>query len=56
MTRHGLADAAEALLVYAWLNGRITLDDSVAIMGKAEGAVEGLSELLASAKKRVTFV
>lgn len=56
MTRHGLADAAEALIVYAWLNGCITLDESVAIMGKAEDAVEGVSELLATAKRRVTFV
>ena len=36
MSRHGLADAAEALIVYAWLNGCVTLDESVAIMGKAE--------------------
>lgn len=56
MTRHALADAAEALIVYAWLNGCITLDESVAVMGRAEDAVEGLSELLATVKNRVTFV
>jgi hypothetical protein len=55
MTRHALADAAEALLVYAWLNGHVTLDECVAVMGKAVDAVEGLSALLATAKKRVTF-
>lgn len=55
MTRHMLADAAEALLVYAWLNGCITLDECVAVMGKAGDSVEGLSLLLATAKKRVTF-
>jgi hypothetical protein len=56
MTRHALADAAEALLVYAWLNGCITLDESVAAVGKAKDAVEGLSLLLAAAEKRVTFL
>ena len=55
MTRHALADAAEALLVYAWLNGCITLDECVAVFAKAGDAVEGLSILLATAKKRVTF-
>ena len=55
MSRHALADAAEALIVYAWLNGCITLDESVAIMRTAKDAVEGASVLLATAKKRVTF-
>lgn len=55
MTRHALADAAEALLVYAWLNGYVTLDECVVVMGKAGDAVEGLSLLLAIVKKRVTF-
>jgi len=56
VSSHVLADAAEALLVYAWLNGCMTLDESVAVVGKAEDAVEGLSLLLAAAKKRVTFL
>jgi hypothetical protein len=55
MTRHALADAAEALLVYAWLNGYVTMDECVAVMGTAGDAVEGLSLLLAIVKKRVTF-
>ena len=55
MSRHTLADAAEALIAYAWLNGCLTLDESVAIMRKGEDAVEGASLLLATAKKRVTF-
>jgi len=55
MSRHALADAAEALIVYAWLNGCLTLDESVAIMRKDEDAVEGMSALLTTAKKRVTF-
>jgi len=55
MSRHALADAAEALIVYAWLNPRITLDESVTIMRKGKDAVEGVSELLATVKRRVTF-
>ena len=55
MSRHALADAAEAMIVYAWLNGCLTLNESVAIMRKGEDAVEGMSTLLATAKKRVTF-
>lgn len=55
MSRHALTDAAEALIMYAWLNGCLTLDESVAIMRKGEDAVEGMSALLATTKKRVTF-
>jgi hypothetical protein len=55
MSRHALADAAEAFIVYAWLNGCLTLDESVAMMRKGEDAVEGACLLLATAKKRVTF-
>jgi len=55
MSRHALADAAEAFIVYAWLNGCLTLDESVTMMRKGEDAVEGACLLLATAKKRVTF-
>jgi len=56
MTRHMLADAAEALIVYAWLNGHVTLDECVTVMGKADDAVEGVSALLTTVKKRLTFL
>ena len=55
MSRHALADAAEALIVYAWLNGNLTLDESVKILRKREDAVEGVTELLGTVKRRVTF-
>jgi hypothetical protein len=55
MTRHGLADAAEALLVYGWMNRSITLDECAAALGKSEDAVEGFSVLLKTVKNRVTF-
>ena len=55
ITRHVQADAAEALIVYAWLNNHITLEESVAILQRAKNTVEGLSQLLTLVKKRVKF-
>jgi hypothetical protein len=55
MTRHMLADAAEALIVYAWLNRHVTLEESVAILEKVENPVEGLSNLLVTIRNRITF-
>lgn len=55
MTRHTLADAAEALLLYAWLRNSITLEESVLAMEKNPGAVKGLRQLLAAVKERLTF-
>lgn len=53
MTSHKLADAAEALLVYAWLNDCITLEESVTTLEKADELVAGLVRLLEKAKSRV---
>jgi len=55
MTRHALADAAEALLVYAWLHGYITLDEAVTILGKTNDFADGFSQLLATVKSRLKF-
>lgn len=55
MTKHMLADAAEALIVYGWLLNLITIERSVATMGKTDDPVEGLVELLAIVRKRITF-
>ena len=46
ITRHMLADAAEALIVYAWLRDCITLEETVALLEKNEDLAEGLRELL----------
>jgi len=53
MTRHKLADAAEALIVYAWLCNHITLEESVEILEKAEDSVSGFSQLLVTIKDRI---
>lgn len=55
MTRHMLADAAEALIIYAWLHNYITFEESVEILEKAEDSVEGFSELLVTIKGRIKF-
>jgi len=52
MTRHIMADAAEALIVYAWLNNNITLEESVAILEKSNTPTEGFSQLLTKIKNR----
>ncbi len=55
ITRHMLADAVEALVVYAWLHHYITLEDCSEILEKTEDLVEGLSQLLLMIKDRITF-
>lgn len=56
MTQHTLADAAEALIVYAWLHNCTTLEESVKMLERTEDPVEGFSQLLATVKKRVKFI
>jgi len=53
MNRHMLADAAEALIVYGWLNGLV--EESVTLLGKTEDGVEAFSQLLLTIKSRVRF-
>lgn len=54
-SRHSLADAAEALILYAWLSNCVSLDEGVAIIAKEEDPVKGLSQLLTVIKNRITF-
>lgn len=53
MNRHSLADAAEALLVYAWLYDYVTLNDCVNVLEKASDLVDGLNQLLIKIKNEV---
>lgn len=55
ITRHMLADAAEALVVYAWLHRYITLEESTEMLEKTEDLVEGLSQLLRTISDRIKF-
>jgi hypothetical protein len=55
MSSHTLADAAEALLAYAWLHNQITLEESAAIVNKSNDAIEGFTQLLITAKNRINL-
>jgi hypothetical protein len=56
MSTHTLADASEALIVYAWLNNCISLEQSVEILRKEKALVQRFAELLTATKKReLTF-
>ncbi|MEM3695314.1 MAG: ribonuclease III family protein [Candidatus Bathyarchaeia archaeon] len=55
MERHLLADAAEALIVYAWLHNFVVLEESVSILEKFDDPVEGFSHLLMEIKNRIRF-
>lgn len=53
MNRHTLADAAEALLAYAWLRSYITLEESATILAKSDDAIDNFTQLLTTIKKRI---
>ena len=55
MNQHAFADAAEALIVYAWLCDYVTLEDSVTMLGKTDDLIKGLTELLTTIKGKVKF-
>ncbi|MGB9740478.1 MAG: ribonuclease III family protein [Candidatus Bathyarchaeia archaeon] len=55
MNRHLLADAAEALIVYAWLRNVITLKKSVSILEMSDDPVEGFNQLLMEIKGKIKF-
>jgi len=53
--RHKQADAAEALIVYAWLKGLIPLEEGVNVLERYEDETEGFYNLLILAKKRLNL-
>lgn len=53
MDRHKLADAAEALLVYVWLQGLTTIRETVELLAKNEDVVQAFSSSLADAKEKL---
>jgi Ribonuclease III len=55
MSRHALADAAEALIVYAWLSDRLTLNECVKVLGKTDDTVDGFTRVLVAAKEKITL-
>jgi len=55
MSRHLLADAAEALIVYAWLHNIVTLERSISILEGPDDPVEGFNHLLIEIKGKIKF-
>ncbi|NIU39029.1 hypothetical protein GWN65_03385 [Candidatus Bathyarchaeota archaeon] len=51
--RHKQADAAEALIVYAWVRGSMTMEEGVSILEQGEDAVEAFCSFLLTAKKKL---
>jgi len=50
--RHKQADAAEALIVYGWLLGVISIEEAVRILSHKDEIIENLSELLRTILER----
>ncbi len=48
--RHKQADAAEALIVYPWLRGSMTMEEALEILEQNEDTIEAFSVLLLAAK------
>ncbi len=49
--RHKQADAAESLIVYAWLTGKISLEKTIHIVEKEESVEDAFSMLLQTVSK-----
>jgi hypothetical protein len=53
INRHKQADAAEALIVYAWILGSVTMEEGVKILEESEDEIEAFSVLLLTAKRKL---
>jgi hypothetical protein len=53
--RHKQADAVEALLVFAWLQGTMAITECVEILLKHENSVQALSALLLHVNKKLNL-
>jgi len=51
--RHKQADAAEALIVYAWIRGSMTMEEGLEILEQNEDSIEAFSVLLLTAKTKL---
>ncbi|KPV61478.1 MAG: hypothetical protein AOA65_2295 [Candidatus Bathyarchaeota archaeon BA1] len=53
--RHKQADAAEALIVYAWAQGVMTMEEGVSVLGQCEDATEAFCSFLRIAKTKLNL-
>lgn len=54
--RHMQADAAEALIVYAWMQSVVTMEEGVNILEQHEDPIEGFCDLLLTVTKRLDLL
>jgi hypothetical protein len=53
--RHALGDATEALIVYAWIQRAITIEESVTTLLSSDSATKAFSSLLSLVKERLNL-
>lgn len=53
--RHKQADAAEALIVYVWIQGLMTIEEGVSVLEQHEDATEAFCFLLLTTKKKLNL-
>ena len=53
--RHEQADAAEALIVYAWIRNTMTIEEGVNILEQGEDVAEAFCSLILKAKKKLNL-
>jgi hypothetical protein len=51
--RHKQADAAEALIAYAWVRGLVTMEEGVNILERGEDMLEAFCSFLRTAMKKI---
>ena len=51
--RHSQADAAEALIVYAWIQNLMSIEEGVNLLGQHENVIEAFCLLLCTARRRL---
>jgi hypothetical protein len=51
--RHKQADAAEALILYAWVRGSMTMEEGISILEQGEDTVDAFCSFLLTAKKKL---
>ena len=51
--RHNQADAAEALIVYAWIRNLMSIEEGINLLGRHENVIEAFCSLLCTARRRL---
>ncbi len=55
MARHELSNAAESLMVYAWLNNHVKLGQALTLLQSSDDPTENFARLLDRIRRTITF-